>query len=168
MLTTRNAILFQHVDHSSSDKNTAGISDELYSANIIYNICHLFHLRPEQRQAFIIVASHAEAIEPKQLLLYLGGMAGTGKSQIVKALRHFFDLRGEAYRLEVSAPTGSAAVLIGRSTYHSLLGFREREDRGENTFSLPKVKERSKRCSYILIDEVSMVSCKALHIMNCC
>ena len=54
--------------------------------------------------------------------MYLGGMGGTGKSQILAALSDFFALRKEAHRFVIVAPTGSAAALLGGSTYHSMFG----------------------------------------------
>jgi PIF1-like helicase len=54
--------------------------------------------------------------------MYIGGMAGTGKSQVFKALLEFFSLKNESHRLIVVAPTGSAAALLGGSTYHSAFG----------------------------------------------
>ncbi|KIJ28031.1 hypothetical protein M422DRAFT_119341, partial [Sphaerobolus stellatus SS14] len=50
-------------------------------------------------------------------------MAGTGKSQVVRAVRALFGRIGKSEMLKLTAPTGSAAVVIGGTTYHSLLGF---------------------------------------------
>ena len=76
-----------------------------------------------QERAFRIVAHHAVESCGEHLKMYLGGMAGTGKSQVIKALTYFFAERQENYRFMCMAPTGSAAALIGGSTYHSMLGF---------------------------------------------
>ncbi|KAH6888880.1 hypothetical protein BKA70DRAFT_1049024, partial [Coprinopsis sp. MPI-PUGE-AT-0042] len=78
-------------------------------------------LNTEQERAFRIVANHATCIEEEQLLMYLGGMAGTGKTQVLKALIHFFRSRSEPYRLVLLGPTGTSAALIGGTTYHSFL-----------------------------------------------
>jgi len=43
--------------------------------------------------------------------MYLGGMGGTGKSQIIKALSWFFEIRHEAHRFIIVAPTGSLELL---------------------------------------------------------
>ena len=53
--------------------------------------------------------------------MYLGGMGGTGKSQVIKALSQFFTGRNEAHHFITVAPTGTAAALLGGSTYHSML-----------------------------------------------
>ncbi|KAF8226475.1 hypothetical protein L208DRAFT_1301494, partial [Tricholoma matsutake] len=62
----------------------------------------------EQEKAFRIVATHASDPYSEPLWMYIGGMAGTGKSQVLKALKSFFKKRNES---QVVAPTGSAAAL---------------------------------------------------------
>jgi hypothetical protein len=57
--------------------------------------------------------------------MYLGGMGGTGKTQVIKALSSFFESRKEAHRFIIIAPTGTAAALLGGSTYHSMFGINE-------------------------------------------
>jgi predicted AAA+ superfamily ATPase len=52
-----------------------------------------FRLNTDQERAFRIVANHAVSSNPEQLKMYMGGMGGTGKSQVIKALMHFFKLR---------------------------------------------------------------------------
>ena len=49
-----------------------------------------FSLNKAQERAFRIVANHAVESNGEQLKMYLGEMAGTGKSQVIKALTHFF------------------------------------------------------------------------------
>ena len=44
-----------------------------------------FSLNTEQERAFRIIANYACAEHPEQLKMYIGGMGGTGKSQILKA-----------------------------------------------------------------------------------
>ncbi|KAF9050142.1 hypothetical protein BJ165DRAFT_1342536, partial [Panaeolus papilionaceus] len=75
-----------------------------------------FTLNEEQTRAFRIIANHALAYDHEQLNMYIGGMGGTGKSQVLKALSHFFEARSEAHRFTIVAPTGSAAALLGGGT----------------------------------------------------
>ena len=79
------------------------------------------------------MANYAVESNGEHLKMYLGGMAGTGKSQVIKALIHFFAERHESYRFACIAPTGTAAALIGGSTYHSLLGILRGNDTGQAT-----------------------------------
>jgi hypothetical protein len=45
--------------------------------------------------------------------MYIGGMAGTGKSQMIKALTTFFERQNESHHIVITAPTGTAAALVG-------------------------------------------------------
>ncbi|KAF8576996.1 hypothetical protein K439DRAFT_1248933, partial [Ramaria rubella] len=130
--------------------------------NLITDTILHFKLCPEQERAFSIIANHAIKPQQKQLKMYIV-MAGTGKSQVVKALRHFFVQRNEVHRLKIVAPTRSAAALIGGSTYHLLLEFQEKEEGRTSATALSNVKTRLRHCEYILLDEVSMLSCQNLY-----
>ena len=78
---------------------------------MIDSVIKKFDLNSEQERAFRIVANHATIDNPTQLKMYLGGMGGTGKSQVLKALMEFFKERNESYRIMILASTGSAAAL---------------------------------------------------------
>ncbi|TFK23758.1 hypothetical protein FA15DRAFT_564806, partial [Coprinopsis marcescibilis] len=78
-------------------------------------------LNADQERAFRIVGNHACATAPDQLLMYMGGMAGSGKTRVINTLVSFFNERCEPYRLVLLGPTGTSAALIGGSTYHSFL-----------------------------------------------
>jgi putative protein kinase ArgK-like GTPase of G3E family len=67
------------------------------------------------------IDSHYQT-DPEELKMYLGGMGGTGKSQVIKALITFFDKHNEAHRIMILAPTRTAAALLNGSTYPSALG----------------------------------------------
>ncbi len=131
---------------------------------IINSISTKGTLNEEQDRAFNIVASHAVNPTASQLSMYLGGMAGTGKSQVIKSLISFFGIRDEDYRFMVLAPTGSAAALVHGSTYHSVLGIRETNGEQKTTRkTLNQIKDRLAGISYIFIDEVSMMSCQDMY-----
>ncbi|KAI0069439.1 hypothetical protein K474DRAFT_1754661, partial [Panus rudis PR-1116 ss-1] len=120
-----------------------------------------FSLNEEQERAFRIIANHSVQPSGEQLKMYLGGMAGTGKSQVIKALIHFFGERGEGYRFMCMAPTGAAAALISGSTYHSMLNMGQFS--ANSVKKLSEVYIRLKNVDYIFIDEISMVDCQALY-----
>ncbi|KAG6914980.1 hypothetical protein DXG01_014073 [Tephrocybe rancida] len=92
---------------------------------VIQDISTDFCLNEEQMRAFRIVANHAASTSPDQLKMYMGGMGGTGKTQVLKALVKYFEAWGESHRLVVVAPTGTAASLLGGSTYHSMFGIND-------------------------------------------
>ncbi len=116
----------------------------------------LFH-NAEQLRAFEIVAEHVCFGGP-QLRMYIGGVGGTGKSHVVHAILRLFVLLGRRNQVLVSAPTGAAAILIGGYTIHSLLLLPYKE----NT-NLQPLTVLWKNVSYLIVDEVSMVSA---HLMG--
>ncbi len=121
------------------------------------NICCDFHLNTEQKRAFSIITNHATCNASEHLQMYLGGMAGTGKSQVIKAVTKFFSEIGQSGQIVLLAPTGSAAAMIGGSTYHSFLGVGD--NRKMSLTRLAKIREKIGNIKYVFIDEVSMISC---------
>ena len=120
-----------------------------------------FELTSDQERAFRIIANHAVTPGSEQLIMYVGGMADTGKSQVIKALMNFFKSRNESHRFVVLAPTGTAAALLHGSTYHSILGVTidgQTALRNETTNNA-QVKATLDGVDYTFLDEVSMVSC---------
>ncbi|KAJ7589069.1 hypothetical protein C8J56DRAFT_716296, partial [Mycena floridula] len=109
----------------------------------------------EQERAFRIVANHKTQSLSKQLSMYIGGMGGTGKSQIIKALKHFFEKRGKGSRFAILAPTGTAAAGLNGSTYHSFLSVGWKN----NKSGIENAQANLIGVEYIFLDEISMVSC---------
>ncbi len=95
--------------------------------------------------------------------MYLGGMAGTGKSQVLKAVTKFFEDIGQSGQIVLLAPTGSAAAQIGGSTYHSYLGFNDKNTQQSSTSTIARLHQKLENVKYIFIDEVSMISCHDLY-----
>lgn len=60
------------------------------SRKIAETICSEFSLNEEQNRAFRIITNHAADDLAPPLRMYLGGVGGTGKSQVIKALVSFF------------------------------------------------------------------------------
>ena len=132
----------------------------------IEDIVTCFSLNKEQGRAFRIVANHACDPDSEQLKMYIAGMAGTGKSQVLRALSEFFSRRKELYRLLILAPTGSAAALLGGSTYHSVLGINSDGNQSTPSTQLSQIKSRILGVQYIFLDEVSMLSCKDMYLIS--
>ncbi len=121
-----------------------------------------YSLNTEQDRAFKIVSTHAEQIRPQQLNLYIGGMGGTGKSQVLRALQSFFANMGEARRIMVVAPTGNSASLVDGSTYHYAFGL----NMPDSASTLTTVRERLRGIDYIFFDEISMCSSHDLYSIS--
>lgn len=128
-----------------------------------------FSLNKEQERAFRIAANHSLCLSPEPLRMYIGGMGGTGKTQVIQALLEWFSCKGEGYRMVVLAPTGAAASIVNGSTYHSFLGVKtgDRRSRGEPSgVALDEARARMRGVDYIFLDEISMVSCQDLYLID--
>ncbi|KAJ7077794.1 hypothetical protein C8R44DRAFT_554144, partial [Mycena epipterygia] len=90
--------------------------DAATNSDIVSSIIISFKLNKEQTRAFKLVADHAAGPQISPLRMYMGGMGGTGKSQVLKAIAEYFSRRNEAYRYMVLGPTGSVAALLNGST----------------------------------------------------
>ncbi|KAF8177144.1 hypothetical protein K438DRAFT_1511308, partial [Mycena galopus ATCC 62051] len=75
---------------------------------------------PDQLRALRIIAEHFMFGMEDQLLLYIAGVGGAGKSFVIKTVVEFFRRCGVSERMMLSAPTGCAAVLIDGFTIHAL------------------------------------------------
>ena len=123
--------------------------------NVVEDVINDMHLEtnPEQLRAFGIVARHVVASQSNQLMLYIGGVGGTGKSHLINAIVMLFSRLGRRGELLLGAPTGIAAVLIGGSTLHSLVMVTPN---GAST-DLASLGAIWKDVRYLIIDEISMV-----------
>ena len=114
----------------------------------------------EQLRAFEIVAQHV-CFGGQQLLMYVGGVGGTGKSHVVNSILRLFSLIGKSGNILVAAPTGAAAILIGGHTIHSLTLLPDAP--GKN---LQELCEIWKNVDYLVLDEVSMIGATFLSMLN--
>jgi hypothetical protein len=123
-----------------------------------------FNLNVEQARAYRIVANHSCNNNAEQLKMNLAGMAGTGKTRVLKALIRLFKHKKEAHRLVVVAPTGSSASLLNGSTYHYMFAINT-EGRKSSVVQLAQAKTRLQGVDYVFFDEVSMLSCRDLYLI---
>lgn len=144
----------------------AGIHSFIDKCPYEERIAQDFCLNLEQNRAFRIICAYLRGEsgdhESDTLKMYLGGIGGTGKSTVIKAVITFLECRNEAHRYAVLAPTGSAACLLEGSTYHSALGLNPKQkDIHQN--SLDDLKDRFATVDLIFLDEVSMLSCEDMY-----
>ncbi len=139
------------------------ITSQVQVVEHINKVSKSFDLNADQRRAFDIAALHIVDSKAVPLRMYLGGMGGTGKTRVIRALSTFFEERKEGYRFALTAPTGSAASIIGGTTYHSLLGIPKN---GLGVGSLAKVKDRLALVDLLFLDEVSMLSCQDIYTIS--
>lgn len=98
-----------------------------------------------------------------QLLMYLGGTAGSGKSRVIDAVRYFAQSWTRARSVTCAAPTGVAAANIDGSTLHTLLKL----SLGGTTKKAPQsLVEFFTGVVLVIIDELSMISADFLAIIE--
>lgn len=117
----------------------------------------------EQASALRVVGNHLLSKTSEQLLMYIAGVGGTGKSHVVKAIVELFGRCGADSRLLLSAPTGIASVLIGGYTIHALTMLPASKRR---RIRMDVLTEIWKSVDYLIVDEVSMISALFLAQMS--
>jgi hypothetical protein len=128
-----------------------------------------------QRQAFALhlplqfldqQINGSTATAPKQIRLYIGGEGGTGKTQVLHALKDVFRMKSEEYAVEITASSAIAASKIGGRTIHSSVGLQpdqysgKRSKKGDG----PSGEEiaRWKHKLVLVVDEISMLGAATL------
>lgn len=125
--------------------------------SLVNDVAAPFSLNAEQMRAYRLVVEHFGQDNQDQLCMYLGGMAGTGKSQVIRAVTSFFQRMGSTDCVLLLAPTGTAAANIGGYTYHSAFGLNPHRSGAQPLNK--KSRELLALVRYIILDEVSMLSC---------
>jgi len=105
-----------------------------------------------------------DASKQEQLLLYVGGEGGVGKSQIIKAIVASMDLILRKDEVILMAPTGAAADNIEGNTYHTSLGISISNSQKRNVS--PCVKKLWSKKTIMIIDEISIMDLSMLSTIN--
>jgi hypothetical protein len=105
-----------------------------------------------------------DASKRDQILLYVGGEGGVGKSQIIKGIIAGMDLIFRKDEVILMAPTGSAADNISGNTYHTALGISIGKTQKMTVGS--RVRKLWSRKTIMIIDEVSMMDLGMLSTIN--
>ena len=117
------------------------------------------HLSDEQKAAYLYCISSESPIRA-----FITGHAGCGKTTLLRSLVD--GLRKTYDSVNVTAPTGLAAVAIEGVTLHSFLGIRPQTICYRDDMLRKAPNDRIRACSYLIIDEISMVSPRLLDEMN--
>ena len=116
---------------------------------------------PEQLRAFRTVAEHL--LQGKnQLLMYIAGVGGTGKSHVIRSIVKLFVMLDRREELHLGAPTGIAAVLIGGNTLHALT-LLSPSNKSKDAVNLVAIWRGVR---YLIVDEVSMLGANFLSQMS--
>ena len=129
---------------------------EEYTVDEQYDVVDINSFSEMQKLAYDIVKSHSDDLssEKEPLCLVINGVAGTGKSYLINAVRNLLQSK-----CAVAATTGKAAYNIRGVTVHSLLklpiGSRGKKDLTGQ--SLCRLQDSVNNIGYIIIDEYSML-----------
>ncbi|KAJ3552729.1 hypothetical protein NM688_g3999 [Phlebia brevispora] len=156
---------------TASDLSPIQARDALQQAKIsstaeIDEIASAYGLNADQRRAFVVAAARTTHCAYTPLRMYIGGMAGSGKSRVIEALKAFYCDGGEGGRFELMAPTGAAASLIGGSTYHTLLALGRSATSDGRPSNIARAKCNLGCADVLVTDEVSMIGCTDMHRMS--
>ena len=137
---------------------TAEPCDDKDLDEIANDISEQYSLNKKQKVAFDLAINNVIKRErgetTKQIIGYIGGPGGTGKSQVIKAIVAFHKEINAKRKLKLTAYTGTAAKHIGGSTTHALFGM--------NGGGKKKLEQKFENVNTIIVDEVSMIGCAAL------
>lgn len=122
-------------------------------------------LLEDQRRAYDIVEAHVRGSirgdNIPALFMFISGEGGVGKSKVIQTITDLFNSVACGHWLAKAAFTGVAASLIGGRTLHSLLQLGS--DWSKTSTGKRRVLEALwKEKRYLIIDEISMISCAML------
>jgi len=134
-------------------------------------------LNEKQRRPLMLIAKkfskETTEVTGKQILSYLGGEGGTGKSRVIHGVKLLVEKMGRRDLLQLAGASGSAADNINGSTAHSCLGLEIRKsnvagkgkmpDKVPSDGRLKTLKRLWKKKQILIIDEISMVNQRTLY-----
>ena len=121
-----------------------------------------FTLNAEQARAFKIICEHSTGLQNEPLKMYIGGAGGTGKSQVINALKVYFERRGQGRRFRLASYTGVAAKNISGMTVHAALSLNQQK-KGKQGKTHRDLIAMWEGVEYFFIDEISMIGCQMLY-----
>ena len=128
-------------------------------------------LTPGQRDAYDKAIEHISGRNPTQLIMFISGEGGTGKSFIIALIMEFtrlkFGKQKGLYGATVAmAPTGCSANVIKGYTWQSCYGKGRKQEHGEESRmsqeTAKKIGENFRGTQLAIIDEISMINLESL------
>jgi hypothetical protein len=127
-----------------------------------FPVHHQIHLNEQQQYALY------QAVTARRNML-LQGAAGTGKSLVLRTIRHKLVYEKGA-RVFVVAPTGIAALNVGGMTLHEYLGIGGVLPSRDELLEMKRANranvKRAKHTDAVILDEMSMVSAKLFGVFK--
>jgi len=128
-------------------------------------------LKTAQRQAYDIITQYLRS-DDKQLLMFVSGEGGTGKSKLIGLViefcrLHFGKQPGFYGACIPMAPTGSSANNIDGTTWQAALGKSRNEKQNGTAIMSPecakKVGSKLNGCKLGIIDDIGMISSSSFY-----
>lgn len=165
-------------DLEEDGENMPDAQELFQPLNDIGNLRDRFRtLSEEQKEVFLKVKSTLDEIEHEQLLGFISGSGGTGKSYLIDTIAFLiasYSLNGNNLLLK-AAPTGMSALNINATTIHR--AFKLPVQRGFIPAYTPlksqqveELRAALKHVKWVIIDEISMVSyqnLRTIHLRLC-
>ena len=149
----------RYIHYSFTDQQKIDAQTELEKQEKLMN---------DQQKSVMDIVKYAFQSSNNQIMQYIDGKAGTGKSFVIRAIQNFCTIHNIPYL--TCASTGIAASLIGGSTAHSsFILFPDKEDQNVMHSSLNPSSVRGKcidMVKLIIIDEITMLNKGSINAIN--
>ncbi len=133
-------------------------------------VCDYFELNAQQQQIYWLIIDNVikrlAGEKTKQIIAHMGGMAGCGKSRVIKSIREFHIRVKIQNELRIASPTGTSASLIGGSTVHSIAKIMPTRLKSKKTSQNSKLEEIWGGVRLLICDEISMVGTNLLALLS--
>ncbi|CAF4065605.1 unnamed protein product, partial [Adineta steineri] len=165
-------------DDHTIDCTMSVINDPQLTTNVSsMNFVKTYNLNYEQAKIFESIMCHIQSTilyqinkdvkhtKPEQLLMYIGGAGGCGKSRVTEAISAFMAYHNRTHTIRCLAPSSAAAVGIDGLTIQSMLHEGRNKTYDNHTLTqtdLSTIETEWRNIDYCLIDEISMVGCYML------
>jgi hypothetical protein len=131
-------------------------------------------LNSDQLRAYNTAVSHISGQTGCQMVMFLSGEGGTGKSKLIGAICAYTQLLhgktlGSWGATLITAPTGGAAHNIGGSTWHSALSKAPGKPKTAESVSQQtgaSLLRRAMGTALFVLDEISLLACEDLSDIN--
>ena len=156
----------EHYNLSKEEEECLGLGEELELASEFGGITEglrdltIRETGDELQEAAIKLAGEGKNI-------FLTGKAGTGKSWTIRRIVEASG-SGRNKKIQLTAPTGIAAINIGGRTIHSWGGFKLGQHYCDFDLMMgEKTREMIRKTDTLLIDEISMVDGHLFDVLEC-
>jgi len=132
-------------------------------------------LKGRQRAAFEVAMGHISGDIDEQLMMFMTGEGGTGKSEVIKLLVEYTQLyygkqKGVFGSAIAMGPTGSSSRNVGGFTWQSVMRMSTGRNHIQSMNPTHQTRHNIGRdiegIKFIVIDEVSLLSCDDLEVLE--